>query len=180
MTHSFEKAAVLSIGLVGMVGSAFAAQPPDVVQSAQQSTAMGTGALQNLGDAGNDTAAGYLAAYNTSGGANTAFGTFALYTDWTGGGTTAVGNEALEAGNGNYNTAVGAFTMARSESSSSGSQNTAIGSNALFHNGNGNAQRQRTQLRDMQSQIAKLAQINQSMQAAITKLKNAASRVAMR
>jgi hypothetical protein len=69
MTHSFEKAAVLSIGLVGMVGSAFAAQPPDVVQSAQQSTAMGTGALQNLGDAGNDTAAGYLAAYNTSGGA---------------------------------------------------------------------------------------------------------------
>jgi hypothetical protein len=80
MKHSFKSSAILSMGLLGIGGSAYATQPPDVVSSdSHHNTAMGTEALLNLTNGEANTASGYRALYlNTTGGSNSAFGFGAL------------------------------------------------------------------------------------------------------
>jgi trimeric autotransporter adhesin len=94
--------AVLFAALLAVAETAAGQQPPDVVNSdARQNTAMGTGALLNLGSEGGglsagNTASGYQALYsNTEGYQNAAFGEAALFANTTGSHNTASGAYAL-------------------------------------------------------------------------------------
>jgi hypothetical protein len=138
MTHSFKTAAVLSIGLLAIGGSAFAQQPPDVVQSdGYNNTAMGTNALihNEYGSAGNTAAGAYALSFNTTGYANTASGSYALYHNTGGIGNAAFGESALQNNiYGTWNVAVGTDALFEN----TGSNNTATGYLALYGLGNGN------------------------------------------
>jgi trimeric autotransporter adhesin len=116
MKHVPILSAILFTALLAAAGTAYAQQPPDVVQSdANGNTAMGLGALKNT-DAANtyqDTAAGHSALFsNTIGSRNSGFGDGAMFTNTTGSDNTAVGQGALT-------------------SNTIGWNNVAIGSNAL-------------------------------------------------
>ena len=123
-----------SLVLICVLGiqSAYAAQPPDSVQSdALFNTAMGTGALQSfVGDVCCNTAAGFDALYlNSEGEENTAFGTETLLANQTGSGNTAVGTSALLRNvSGSANTALGNGAL---QGCNACSQNTATGDAAL-------------------------------------------------
>jgi hypothetical protein len=138
MNHSFKFSAILSIGLFGIGGSAYATQPPDVVTSDPAgNTAMGTNALLNLKSGttvgSNNTAAGIDAlSGNTDGLLNTAFGATALSGNTTGSENTASGAGALSHNtNGSDNTASGFLAL---ELNTIGSDNTASGFHALRDN----------------------------------------------
>jgi hypothetical protein len=155
MTHSFKKHAILLTGLMGLGMSAYANQPPDVVQSdAFGNTAMGSDALLSLpsqATAGDlNTAAGVAAlksnttgasntafggntlSFNTSGIANTATGVNALTNNTTGENNTALGYQSMIFNiSGNDNTATG---LAALNDNVSGSSNTASGEYALGSN----------------------------------------------
>jgi hypothetical protein len=122
MTHSFRSSAILSIGLLGIGGSAYATQPPDVVTSdASFNTAMGTNALLSAQTSGS------LTAFD-----NTASGAYALYSNTTGNQNTATGDAALRSNTtGNTNTATGAGALI---SNTIGDNNTGTGYGALWSN----------------------------------------------
>ncbi len=133
MKHSFKSAMIL-IGLLGIGGSLYAQQPPDVVQSDNYAnTAMGTSALNSLmSGASSNTAAGYLALRdNTIGSFNSAYGVSALGFNTDGNGNTGIGAGALESSTSSFNTAIGLSALG---SNTTGNYNTASGTQALFQN----------------------------------------------
>ena len=98
MKHSFKCSTILSIGLLGIGGSASATQPPDVITSdTVNNTAMGTNALLNLNAEGYDNlAVGVDSMYeNTSGNSNVAVGNSALSNNLDGNANFAPGTGAL-------------------------------------------------------------------------------------
>ncbi len=135
LEYPFLLAALVSAG-------AWAAQPPDVVQSdGNGDTAMGTNALLNAEPTGSgygsdNTAAGYDALYfNVGGEGNTALGNATLANNVTGSDNTATGKWALLSNtDGSGNTATGSETMI---DNTTGSQNTATGLGALYRNTTG-------------------------------------------
>lgn len=153
MKRSCAVSLVLAAALL-VIGSAYAQQPPDVVQSdAEANTAMGSAAL-GANQPGNgaiaNTAAGYEALQvNTTGSRNAAFGESTLFSNTTGINNTGCGAESLARNNtgaynsasgaqalflnttGNYNTATGAMAL---YFNTTGTQNTAVGEEALFSN----------------------------------------------
>jgi hypothetical protein len=138
MTHSFKKHAILVTGLLmGLAISAYAQQPPDVVQSdSNQNTAMGTGALSSeVFGAQYNTATGFSAlTSNTGGSFNTATGRGALYSNTIGMYNTATGYQALAANTiGDGNTAVGYQAL----NSNNNVSNSAFGDDALSQNNSG-------------------------------------------
>jgi hypothetical protein len=142
-----------TILLTAMAG----ARPPDIVQSDPSgNTAMGTGALNTLGNGPNgtsgNTAVGMNALFSTPNSQyNTAVGQSALFSNITGAANTGIGIGSLTANTtGNYNTAIGASSLSyNTESdgstavgyatlySSTGSHNTAMGFTAMSNNGTG-------------------------------------------
>ena len=121
-----------------MLGVAAAMQPPDVVTSdSSANTAMGTGALIELGTGSDNTAAGWYAlAADSSGSENTAFGVEPLYFNGTGSDNSAFGYFALYSNvGGSGNTASGSLALFYN---TNGGQNTAVGSSALIENSTGN------------------------------------------
>jgi hypothetical protein len=141
MKHLPVLSAILFSALLAAAGTAYAQQPPDVVNSdSRQNTAMGTGALLNLDtnqeyDHGN-TAAGYQTLYsNTEGYQNSAFGEAALFSNSTGPYNTAVGAYALQFNTtGGYNAAFGMLSL---NANTNGGENTALGYGALLANTTG-------------------------------------------
>ena len=137
---ALNTSASIALGaLIAIVGIAYAAQPPNVVESDNSgNTAMGTIALLNLTDGYYNTATGYAALYgNTTGSWNTATGYDALATNTTGSYNTATGFFALlDNTTGNYNTAAGYYALA---GNTTGNFNTAAGLNALVSNTEGHA-----------------------------------------
>jgi hypothetical protein len=137
MTRSHTGSLILTAVLCAVAGSAYAQQPPDVVQSdGMANTAMGQSALQlNEGSNGAiaNTAAGYEALQaNTTGGRNSAFGESTLYANTTGINNTGCGAEALFRNEtGAYNSASGAQALFENIT---GSGNTAVGIAALYSN----------------------------------------------
>ncbi len=135
LQYPFLLAAMVSAG-------AWAAQPPDVVQSdGNGDTAMGTDALLNAEPTGSgygsdNTAAGYDALLsNVSGADNTAVGFASLTRNVSGNANTATGYETLTFNtDGQGNTATGATAMLYN---TTGSDNTATGAGALFGNTTG-------------------------------------------
>jgi Chaperone of endosialidase len=120
---------------VCVIGSAYGAQPSDVVQSdSLYNTAMGTDALlNNVGNS--NTAAGFQAlASNTSGYVNAAFGSGALATNTSGAFNSAFGSGALEFSNGNMNAAFGNAVLS---SNDNGNSNTGVGAYSLWSNSQG-------------------------------------------
>jgi hypothetical protein len=144
MTQSNRAAAIIFAALTTVVQSAYAQQPPDVVNSDNSgNTAMGTEALWALnviGGGGSNTAAGNFALYsNTTGENNTGIGTGVLYFNTTGTFNTALGSYSLWwNANGHYNTATGTqvlYGVAPSgayPNGSTGSNNTGTGAFALY------------------------------------------------
>jgi hypothetical protein len=144
MTQVNRAAAILLAALTTVVQSAYAQQPPDVVNSDNSgNTAMGTEALWALdvvGGGGSNTAAGNFALYsNTIGENNTGIGTGVLYFNTTGTFNTALGSYSLWwNANGHYNTATGTqvlYGVAPSiayPNGSTGSYNTGAGAKALY------------------------------------------------
>ncbi len=131
-------AAIAIAALAALCGSAYATQPPDVVQSdAQRNTAMGGSALLNLTTGESNTASGYDALYsNTYGHRNTASGAWALYSNTTALYNTALGYAALYANTtGSYNLGLGPIAL---YSNTTGSGNSASGPFALQTNTTGN------------------------------------------
>jgi hypothetical protein len=134
MTRSVKASLVVLSALVTVNGSAYAAQPPDVVNSdANANTAMGSSAILNLTTGNANTASGYEALFqNTTGNFNTASGYQALLLDTTGSANSASGALALALNStGVNNSAVGFQAL---YSNNSGNDNTAFGYNALFSN----------------------------------------------
>ena len=122
---------------VALVGSAQAAQPPDVVQSdGLANTAMGTYALADLTSGYFNTATGLEALQsNTTGYNNTATGAEALWGNQNGYDNTASGVQALYSNtSGTYNTATGYQTLYLNQS---GYYDTATGAGALYSNTTG-------------------------------------------
>jgi trimeric autotransporter adhesin len=113
--------------LVAIMGTAYAQQPPDVVQSDfRANTAMGTNALFSNVTGGQNNATGTTALFsNTTGFGNNAYGYEAMYSNTTGGGNSAFGGGALE-----FNT--------------TGYQNTAVGNSALAYTSRQRNERNRT------------------------------------
>src|ERR1700734_2059417 len=107
--------AILFSALLAAAGTAYAQQPPDVVQSdGNSNTAMGTGAMAHApGDTADNTAVGFNALNAGPGGGaccggNTAVGSSALFSDTSGWGNTGVGLAVLYANEtGNGNSAIG-------------------------------------------------------------------------
>jgi hypothetical protein len=131
-----KSAITLAFALSLIIGTARAAQPPDVVKSdGGANTAMGTDALFSLTTGYYNTGGGYYALYyNLTGGYNTAYGAGALFEN-TGSDNTAVGAFALEFnGAGGGNTAVGYEAL---NNNTSGGDNTAVGQQALYNNSGG-------------------------------------------
>jgi hypothetical protein len=138
MTRSIGVSAMLIGGLAALGGSAFGAQPPDVVQSDNfLNTAMGGVALYYLTTGYGNTAAGSGALFsNTTGGRNTASGLYSLYFNSTGGENTAFGADSLvNTTTGVANTASGVDSL---YSNTTGFNNTASGDQALWSNTSGN------------------------------------------
>jgi hypothetical protein len=137
-------AAIVLAALMTVAQSAYAAQPPDVVNSDNSAnTAMGTEALwalNEVGGGGSNTAAGAFALYsNSTGSNNTGIGTGVLYFNTTGTFNTALGSYSLWwNANGQYNTATGTqvlYGVAPSSTypnGSTGSYNTGTGAQALY------------------------------------------------
>src|ERR1700730_6776068 len=101
MTQSHNPCGMLITGLslLNLASSAYAQQPPDIVQSdSTGNTAMGTGALalnQNTGLLAPNTASGFDALFsNTTGFANTASGASSLFSNKNGAYNSAFGWEA--------------------------------------------------------------------------------------
>ena len=117
MKHSFKCSTILSIGLLGIGGSASATQPPDVITSdTVNNTAMGTNALLNLNAEGYD---------------NLAVGVDSMYANTSGNSNVAVGNSALSNNlDGNANFALGTGALVHSIH---GCNNVAVGPNALYN-----------------------------------------------
>jgi hypothetical protein len=121
--------------------SAYAQQPPDVVNSdGFFNTASGTHALENVTpnpDGNNNSAFGDTALqFNTTGQWNTGIGSEALQYNTSGFANSALGYNALNMNTfGNYNTGCGFATL---QNNTVGSYNTAHGSGALFANTTGN------------------------------------------
>lgn len=142
MKHSFKFSAILSIGLFGIGGSAYATQPPDVVTSdTLNNTAMGTNALLNNAGGYDNLAIGVDPMYaNTSGNSNVAVGNSALTNNLDGNGNFALGTGALVKNiHGCYNVAIGpdalynvngAAPSSACASGAQGSKNIAIGLSA--------------------------------------------------
>ena len=129
----------LITALVAIVGPAFAAPPPNVVDSdGNGNTAMGTDALGSLTNGFSNTAAGSEAlGSNTTGIANSAFGHLALQDNTSGSNNTAFGRQALLLNStGNANVAIGVDALFDNET---GSSNTAVGDGALMLNKSGSA-----------------------------------------
>ena len=109
------------------------------ITTGDNSVAIGYNALKSTTTQNEATAVGYLAAEDLAGGTfgTSAFGVRSLSNFTTGWGNTGIGHEALysqeAAGTGSTNTAVGYQAMRGGTSSTaiSGSQNTAVGGNAL-------------------------------------------------
>ena len=109
------------------------------ITTGDNSVAIGYNALKSTTTQNEATAVGYLAAEDLAGGTfgTSAFGVRSLSNFTTGWGNTGIGHEALysqeAAGTGSSNTAVGYQAMrgATSSTAISGSQNTAVGGNAL-------------------------------------------------
>jgi hypothetical protein len=122
MTYSNRRAAILVTALTVIGQSAYATQPPDVVNS----------------DIYGNTASGTLALYFVSpptGSNNSAFGDWALYSNTTGFGNTAIGFYALNANTtGDSNTATGGVAL---YFNTTGTGNTATGNSALYSNTSG-------------------------------------------
>jgi Chaperone of endosialidase/Bacterial Ig domain len=120
-----------------------------VTTSAGGNTAVGADALRNASTGSSNTAIGYDALlsntsgssntaaggsamfFNTTGMQNTATGYLAMRDNRTGSGNTSVGQSALQRGDGTSNTAIGSHTMAGGMGFFTGSENTAIGGQAL-------------------------------------------------
>lgn len=129
----------LITALVAIVQPAFAAPPPNVVDSdVNGNTAMGTDALGSLTNGFSNTAAGSEAlGSNTTGIANSAFGHLALQDNTSGSNNTAFGRQALLLNStGNANVAIGVDALFDNET---GSSNTAVGDGALMLNKSGSA-----------------------------------------
>jgi hypothetical protein len=134
----FKTASLVMIGTLAAVGSAYAAQPPDVVQSdGKQNSAMGGLALNSLSSGSDNTAVGYATLdSNSSGSYNTAVGSFALSANSTENGNTAIGYAALNSNTSGYaNTASGSGAL---QANTSGFENSAAGNDALHANVKGN------------------------------------------
>lgn len=134
-----KSSVVLIAALVAIVGIAYAAQPPNVVESdVYGNTAMGTEALLNVTSGGGNTASGAAALFsNTTGSFNTASGYAALYQNTTGIENTAIGFNALFSNTtGYFNTATGLYALLFN---TTGFDNTATGHAALYYNTVGNA-----------------------------------------
>ena len=123
-------------GLTAVVPSAYAEQPPDVVESDDHgNTASGSLALSHLdvtsGTALSNSAFGYQALLpNSTGHANTAVGAFSLLWNTTGSGNVATGAAALAYNtSGSQDVAIGDWALG---SNSAGNNNTAVGSDALY------------------------------------------------
>jgi hypothetical protein len=132
--------AILFTALLAAAETAYAQQPPDVVQSDfGTNTAMGSGVMEPLmpastpfsGGAFGNTGVGYNALRNTTTALyNTAVGAKSLQSNTTGLGNTAVGNNALNQNiTGSYNAATGISALA---SNISGIGNVADGGGALY------------------------------------------------
>lgn len=149
-----KSSVVLIAALVAIAGNAFAAQPPNVVESdVNGNTAMGGGALLSLTQAAHNTASGNAALYsNTTGSNNTATGFYALVNNTTGFNNTAAGAYALNSNTtGFFNTATGYLALLYNTTgfdntvsghlalanNTEGHANTASGSDALFSNTTG-------------------------------------------
>jgi hypothetical protein len=162
MKHSPILSAILFFALLAAADTAYAQQPPDVVQSdAFENTAMGINALKivttgniDVGGFANTAAGAYSLASNGLGSFNTAFGAEALLLNTTASGNSAFGSQSLQTnttgtGNsafgfkalgysttGDFNTAAGSEAL---ESNTTGHDNTASGSEAMIFNTIGNS-----------------------------------------
>ncbi len=128
--QSLTRIALVVLLTVGGIGTAVAAQPPDVVTSdGSGNTAMGSGALLRLSSGSENTASGDEALYsNTAGSYNTASGVQVLFYNTTGTDNTASGFRALERNTtGNNNIGIGY----QSGMFATGSNNIEIGNNGL-------------------------------------------------
>jgi hypothetical protein len=124
MKSTHQSLLVFITSLTAGVGSAYGAQPTDVVSSdSNANTAMGQGALLNfIGGYYNTASGAYALNSDTSGGSNTASGAAALELNTTGGFNTAVG--AVTLFRNDYNNASGYFAL---RDNTTGSQNSASG-----------------------------------------------------
>lgn len=141
MTHSNLRSPLLLLALTAAYQSAYAQQPPDVVNSdGFFNTASGSHALENVTpnpDGNNNSAFGDTALqFNTTGQWNTGIGSEALQFNTQGFANSALGYNALNMNTyGNYNTGCGFATL---QNNTVGSYNTAHGSGALYSNTTGN------------------------------------------
>ncbi|MEO6540286.1 MAG: hypothetical protein ABIN74_04820, partial [Ferruginibacter sp.] len=110
-----------------------------LIDYASYNTAFGFSGQLNNTSGTHNTAIGYVSMNNnTIGNYNTSVGAFSFYTNTTGIRNTAIGTSALYFNNANDNTAVG-YEALNQTSSTSGTGNTVIGSNAMRQNISGNS-----------------------------------------
>jgi hypothetical protein len=137
MKSTHKTLLTLITSLAAGAGAAYGSQPPDVVGSdAQDNTAMGASALEDLAGGVSNTAAGAYSLLNDStGDYNTAIGALALENNLTGGENTATGADSLlENSSGSNNAAFGVSALLNN---TIGNDNTSIGVSTLISNTNG-------------------------------------------
>ncbi len=137
MSRTYKNSLISATVLCAIAGSAYAQQPPDIVQSdISYNTAMGSVADQGGGGEAN-TAVGNSALQRGGGpiGNNTAVGAFSMFLNGAGDGNSAFGYAALLSNDsGFYNTAAGLQSMV---GNASGYWNAAFGVNSLGNNNSG-------------------------------------------
>ena len=103
--------------------------------SGSYNVALGRSALTSNTTASGNTAVGYQAGYsNTTGIQNIAIGTTALYSNTTGGQAVAIGYQSSYYQTGGTNVSLGYNSLLGAAGTSTGTANTAIGTQALFSN----------------------------------------------
>ena len=103
--------------------------------SGSYNVALGRSALTSNTTASGNTAVGYQAGYsNTTGIQNIAIGTTALYSNTTGGQAVAIGYQSSYYQTGGSNVSLGYNSLLGAAGTSTGTANTAIGTQALFSN----------------------------------------------